>query len=117
MRKFLGIAIALAGVVAASEASAHAFLERASPPVGSVVSRAPAEVRLWFSERIEARFSRARLITSDGAAIASSWAVVNGNELVLRVPRLRPGTYRVTWSVLSVDTHKTEGAFTFEVRP
>jgi copper resistance protein C len=117
MGRFLGLAIALAGLVAASEASAHAFLERASPPVGSVVSRAPAEVRLWFSERIEPRFSRARLITSDGAAIAAPSAVVNGNQLVLRVPRLRPGTYRVMWSVVSVDTHKTGGAFPFEVRP
>jgi len=116
MGRFLGIAIALAGVVAASEASAHATLERARPAVGSV-TQAPAEIRLWFSERIEARFSRARLITRDGAAIAAPSAVVNGNELVLRVPRLRPGTYRVMWSVLSVDTHKTEGAFSFEVRP
>jgi methionine-rich copper-binding protein CopC len=36
---------------------------------------------------------------------------------VLRVslPPLEPGRYRVTWRVLSVDTHVTEGDFTFEV--
>jgi copper resistance protein C len=31
---------------------------------------------------------------------------------------LRPGgtgTYRVTWRVLSVDTHTTDGSFTFQV--
>ena len=28
---------------------------------------------------------------------------------------LSPGTYRVRWHVLSVDTHKTEGSFTFTV--
>jgi methionine-rich copper-binding protein CopC len=35
----------------------------------------------------------------------------------MRVPLrgIRPGTYRVSWRVLSVDTHTTEGAFTFRV--
>jgi methionine-rich copper-binding protein CopC len=111
----LRIAVLMA-VIAAGPAGAHAILERASPPVGGVVSRAPAEIRLWFSERIEPRFSRARLATSAGAAIAAG-STASGNQLVLRVPRLAPGSYRVTWSVVSVDTHKTEGSFTFEVRP
>lgn len=108
--------IAVLMVIAAGPAGAHAILERASPPVGGVVSRAPAEIRLWFSERIEPRFSRARLATSAGATIAAGSAV-SGNRLVLRVPPLSPGSYRVTWSVVSVDTHKTEGSFSFEVRP
>jgi copper resistance protein C len=30
---------------------------------------------------------------------------------------LPPGVYRVNWHVLSVDSHKTQGSFTFEVRP
>nr|WP_280113455.1 copper resistance protein CopC [Methylobacterium nodulans] len=32
-------------------------------------------------------------------------------------PRLPPGIYRVTWHVVSVDTHRTQGSFTFEIRP
>jgi methionine-rich copper-binding protein CopC len=28
---------------------------------------------------------------------------------------IEPGTYRVKWRVLSVDTHVTEGDFTFRV--
>jgi methionine-rich copper-binding protein CopC len=30
---------------------------------------------------------------------------------------LAPGTYRVAWHVVSVDTHRTEGAYTFAVKP
>jgi methionine-rich copper-binding protein CopC len=30
---------------------------------------------------------------------------------------LRPGTYRVSWHAVSIDTHRTEGAFTFTVKP
>jgi methionine-rich copper-binding protein CopC len=33
------------------------------------------------------------------------------------VPALPPGTYRVVWRVLSIDSHGTTGDFTFEVAP
>ena len=33
----------------------------------------------------------------------------------LDLDRLPPGTYLVSWHVVSVDTHPTEGTFTFEV--
>ena len=40
---------------------------------------------------------------------------VNGNEMAVSVKSLAPGTYRVNWHVLSVDTHTTDGNFTFQV--
>ena len=30
---------------------------------------------------------------------------------------LSPGTYKVIWRVLSVDTHRTQGNFSFRVGP
>ncbi len=41
------------------------------------------------------------------------------NAAQLRVPlkALSPGTYKVIWRVLSVDTHRTQGDFTFRVGP
>jgi methionine-rich copper-binding protein CopC len=35
--------------------------------------------------------------------------------LLVTLKPIKPGTYRVTWRVLSVDTHVTEGDFTFRV--
>ena len=32
-------------------------------------------------------------------------------------PGLNAGTYKVVWRVVSVDTHVTEGSFTFQVVP
>lgn len=96
-------------------AFAHAMLERASPPVGGAVSGSPGQVRLWFSEALEARFSSAEVTGPPGPV--SGHISVSGNQLVIGLPRLVPGTYRVHWHVISVDTHKTEGSFTFEVRP
>jgi hypothetical protein len=39
------------------------------------------------------------------------------NGKVMRAPLRadQPGTYQVKWHVLSVDTHTTEGAFSFKV--
>jgi len=98
-------------------AQAHAYLDHASPLVGSVVS-APSEVRMWFTQALEPRFSAAQLRSSSGAVVGSG-AVdpANPKEMVIRVRALPPGKYKVKWKILSVDTHRTEGDFGFEVRP
>jgi len=92
---------------------AHATLERASPPVGSVVNGSPSQIRLWFTEAIERRFSEAVVIGPSGNRVGRGSA--SGNQLVISVPRLGAGTYRVNWRVRSIDGHKTEGSYTFEV--
>lgn len=99
---------------------AHAQLIGASPSVGSTVSSSPAEVRLRFSEGVEPRFSGASVTDASGAQVGGRSSVDPGNpgQIVIRLSRrLPPGTYRVNWHVISVDTHQTQGAFTFEVRP
>jgi methionine-rich copper-binding protein CopC len=37
------------------------------------------------------------------------------NVMRIGLRRLPPGTYRVLWRALSVDTHTTEGSFSFHV--
>jgi len=37
--------------------------------------------------------------------------------LIVSVPPLKPGKYKVVWRVTSVDTHVTHGDFTFDVSP
>ena len=39
------------------------------------------------------------------------------NELRVALKTLGPGTYKVSWRVLSVDTHRTQGDFSFHVGP
>jgi methionine-rich copper-binding protein CopC len=53
------------------------------------------------------------------ACVRADAAVDPENQALLRVSlsELRPGGYRVIWRVVSVDTHVTEGAFTFKVAP
>ena len=82
--------------------------------IGSSVRTAPGEVTLWFSQNLEASFSSATVSNSSGARVDQG-ARVAGSVIRVRVRSLPPGTYRVNWRVLSVDTHTTEGNFTFRV--
>ena len=100
-------------------AFAHAHLDHASPKVGSIVSPAPQEVVLWFTEKLEAAFSTIEVRNEQGAAVQVGKANVTGDRTQLRVSlkTLPPGTYKVIWQVMSVDTHRTQGDFTFRVGP
>jgi copper resistance protein C len=101
-------------------ADAHAFLDQAVPPVGGAVPASPKEIRLTFSEGVEPRFSGIELATSDGRIIAIepvATAPGDDKQLVLTLPPLAPGRYRVSWHVISIDTHRTEGEYTFTVGP
>jgi hypothetical protein len=113
--------LSLLGVLClASPASAHAFLERASPPVGSEVRASPPELSITFTEGVEPLFSTIDLRNASGAPVAIGkphTASGNNRRLIVELPKLSPGTYTVTWHVTSVDTHKTEGKFTFTVVP
>lgn len=103
-----------------ANALAHAHLDRSSPAAGSTVPQAPTEVMLWFTEALEAKFSTVEVRDAKGTAMQAGPATgVSGNTAQLRVPLkpLPPGTYTVKWRVLSVDTHRSRGDFTFRVAP
>lgn len=101
-------------------ALAHAFLDHAVPAVGSTVHGPPAEVRLRFTQELEPAFSTVRVFDKSGAQVDRKDKQLDPKDATLlkvSLPRLVPGTYRVVWRVLSVDTHVSEGDFTFEVVP
>jgi methionine-rich copper-binding protein CopC len=115
----LGAAVALTALLLeAGVAWGHAFLERAEPRVGSTVKAPPSQVRVWFTEALEPAFSTLEVVNQSGDRVDRGPAQVDAaSRTLLQVPLkpLAPGTYRVKWRVLSVDTHVTEGDFTFRV--
>ena len=112
MHKILITLVAL--LLAGASAHAHAFLDHANPRVGSSVRAAPRVVTLWFSQKLEPSFSSAQVNDASGARVDQG-ARVSGMQIHVPVKSLPPGTYRVRWRVLSVDTHTTEGSFSFRV--
>ena len=106
--------LALLVIVGAAPAHSHAYLDRANPRVGSTVSSAPREVTLWFSQKLEPSFSSAQVTDASGARVDQG-ARVDGTQIHVSVKSLPPGSYKVHWKVLSVDTHTTQGSFSFRV--
>jgi copper resistance protein C len=101
-------------------AHAHAFLDHAEPRVGNTIKSPPRTLSLWFTQNLESTFSTIEVLDSNGARVDTGKASVDtADRKLLRVPVkvLPAGTYTVKWHVLSVDTHTTEGNFTFHVAP
>jgi copper resistance protein C len=117
MGKIAALALLAPLVLAAGSAHAHAYLDRAEPRVGSSVSVAPRQLSLWFTQNLEPAFSGAQVVDAAGTRVDQGARVDPANRSLLRVflRPLRPGSYRVHWRVLSVDTHTTEGSFSFQV--
>jgi copper resistance protein C len=118
MRTRMIIAIVPSLLFGTVTAGAHAFLDHANPRVGNAVSTAPHEVTLWFTQDLEPAFSTVEVRNSSGTRVDSGKASIGpGDRKVMRigVKPLAAGTYSVSWHALSVDTHTTEGTFTFRV--
>jgi copper resistance protein C len=102
-------------LLATGEASAHAFLDHAEPRVGNKVAAPPHEVTLWFTQKLEPAFSTITVTNAAGERIDTGKTRVNGTQMSVTLRPGGTGTYHVTWRVLSVDTHTTDGSFTFQV--
>jgi copper resistance protein C len=103
---------------AASPALAHAFLDHSLPPVGGALPTAPAGVTIWFTQELEPAFSTVEVTDQSGNRVDAGDAQVDAKDasiLHATLKPLPPGTYKVAWRVVSVDTHPTEGTFFFRV--
>ena len=115
-RVILGLLLIV--VAGSGKLEAHAFLERAEPAVGSTVQTSPSEVRVLFTEKIEPALSTVHVFDASGKEVDKRDMHLDRlNHALLRIslPRLEAGTYKVVWRVVSVDTHVTNGNFTFRV--
>jgi hypothetical protein len=119
MKIFLRAVTLLAVLACLPQVLAHAFLDRAAPPVGSAVHESPSEVRLHFSEALEPAFCMVRVLDRNGTQVDRMDKQIDPSATLLKVtvPRLAPGIYRVVWRVVSADTHVSDGDYTFEIAP
>jgi copper resistance protein C len=109
------LTIPLLLLIATGEASAHAFLDHAEPRVGNKVATAPREVTLWFTQKLEPAFSSIAVTNAAGQRVDTGKPRVSGSQMSVSLRAGGAGTYRVKWHVLSVDTHTTDGDFSFQV--
>ncbi|TCS33114.1 hypothetical protein EDC30_11855 [Paucimonas lemoignei] len=110
--------LAVAASVGTTAAWAHAVLKSASPAQNAQVS-APTEVTLRFNEKLEAAFSSAQVIDSNGKSVSTGKAALDAADpSVLKVPvqHLAPGKYSVQFGVVGHDGHRRKGEYSFTVK-
>jgi methionine-rich copper-binding protein CopC len=118
-RLFLGFAaLAVTVLFGASLAQAHSYPDHSSPLAESVLARSPAKVSIWFTEALEPKYSAIDVTDADGNPVKSGRSTLdpkNPTLLEVRLKPLMPGRYTVKWHVTAVDTHATQGEFSFTV--
>ena len=96
--------------------SAHAVLTGSDPPRHAVLTQPPAQIRLWFSERIEPDYSTISVFDADGRRVPTSRAAAataDDKTLILDLPPLVPGLYTVQYRANSIDGHIVESKYQF----
>lgn len=106
--------LAVTGVPAAQ---AHSFPETESPAAGQTLSAAPGEVRIKYDAPIEELFAGLKVLDQNGRNVAEGPPTVgpDGYTLSVKLAPIGPGRYSVRWSVVCVDTHRTQGSYVFSV--
>jgi methionine-rich copper-binding protein CopC len=110
---------ALVSIALAGQAFAHAHLKNSAPADKAAVA-SPSELDLTFTEELTLKFSGITITGPDKTEIKLGDAMLEDGGKVLMVPvsdKLAPGSYTVDWHVLSTDGHKTNGTFSFTVKP
>jgi copper transport protein len=120
IRRVVAATLVLLFALPAASAFAHAALVRTVPSAAGIVTPAPKEVALTFSEPIEPRFAAVSISDAQGHPVtAGNPRRKPGDATSITIPlkALPEGWYLVYWRVISVDGHPVRGAFTFAVGP
>jgi methionine-rich copper-binding protein CopC len=121
------LALALpAALLAGTAAQAHPKLVSATPAPNSIVGKA-AKIELHFNEALMGQFSGVDLAMTDMPGMKMNAPMqmngvatsigADGKTLIvtLKAP-LSSGAYKLDWHVVSADTHRVSGSYSFKVK-
>ena len=124
-RKTIFAVAMAASVLTATAAQAHPKLNAATSAANAVVA-APTRIQLVFSEALVAQFSGLDLTMTEMPGMKMAPMKMNGvkatvgadgKTLVATLAMPLPvGTYKVDYHVVSADTHRIQGSYTFKVQ-
>jgi methionine-rich copper-binding protein CopC len=99
-------------------ALAHARLVQEEPAAGSSPNEPPEQVRLRFSEPVDAEFDPLKVYDAEGDRVDEDDARLDPDDarvLIVGLEELPEGSYRVEWRITSLDGHVVEDAYAFNV--
>jgi copper transport protein len=101
-----------------ARASAHASVSSTAPAADSVLADSPGEIVLKFTEPVDPTGDAIRIVDSQGGAVDMGpiGQDLGSNSITAAIDQdLAHGSYVVSWSVVSSDSHPIRGAFVFSV--
>ena len=100
---------------------AHLGLRKSTPAHGAHLAAAPRELRLTFTEAVEASVARLRLAGPSGAEVPISALRQPGDSGQVVVADvlgpLEGGVYNLEWQVIGKDGHPVRGTISYVVAP
>jgi len=123
-KAFIALAL-MTSAISVPAAMAHPRLTAASPAANATVA-APSRIQLVFSENLVGQFSGIDLTMTEMPGMkmgpmkisgVTATVAPDGKTLVVALARpLATGTYKLDYHVVSADTHRIQGSYTFKVR-
>lgn len=110
-------AAAIAAPFGTPTVSAHATLERSVPSANSVLEEAPTQIELDFDDAVDADLAALELFDAAGEPLSLGAVTALADDIVAAEvdTALADGLYAVRWRVTSLDGHRIDGAFTFQI--
>ena len=116
LNRVASLSLVALGALTPAIARAHAFLDHAVPGVGASVGASPSDLELSYTQNGGVALCGVSVAGAGRAVPASKPIAASPDTLRVHLARpLPPGTYTVSWHVVSVDTHPTSGTFKFTV--
>jgi copper resistance protein C len=114
--KILSLLCGLALVTFGVTANAHAHLQKSSPVDNSVITTSPSNLALNFSEA--ARVTALSIQKGDEPKQnLKPLPTTAAQQISVPLPPLTPGSYEVSWRVVSDEGHVMSGALHFTLAP
>ncbi|MBV9486221.1 MAG: copper resistance protein CopC [Frankiaceae bacterium] len=120
LRRGGGVALltALLSVVGIAPAAAHPYLLRSDPAAGSILTAAPQQIDIDYTEGLDRSYCNVVLTAPDGTKVQTHQVTANGPAELSVVPNHpldADGTYAVNWTAVGDDGHTVIGNFGFSI--
>jgi methionine-rich copper-binding protein CopC len=118
VRTMLAAALLATGLAAPAIAW-HNHLTKSVPEADGQLAESPKEVRLWFSEKVDPKFSSVTLMKADSSKVDVSKVQPTDDAKSILVNLTAPlpsGKYLVRWRTAGDDGHAVRGTFSFSVK-
>lgn len=96
---------------------AHAILMESTPKLHATVAGPDVPIELRFNVRVDGSRSRLHLLAPDGSLQSLPLAKQSTPDILQsQASGLKPGAYKLRWSVLASDGHMSGGEVSFTVK-